>query len=214
MATDRGAHPTKQARSQRTQDQLLEAAEAVLAEGGLDVATVPAIAERAGLSVGVVYRRFPDKDALLRAVYERFFTRSIEGNRAALSPERWKGASVEHIIGATVGGIVRSYTEKRGLLRALFRYAESHPDPEFRRRAEELNSASFRMLSELLLSREERIGHPDPVTAIPFAYFLVGAVLRATMHGASPATNPYAESDERLAEELTWACLAYLGVEP
>jgi len=42
---------------------------------GAEAATVPAIAERAGASVGAVYRRFPDKDALLRAVCERFLER-------------------------------------------------------------------------------------------------------------------------------------------
>ena len=43
---------------------LLSATEALLEHGGLEAATVPAIAKAAGLSVGVVYRRFPDKDML------------------------------------------------------------------------------------------------------------------------------------------------------
>ena len=65
------ARPVKQARSKRTLERLLDAAEEVLSHDGLEGATVPAIARRACLSVGVVYRRFPDKDALLRTVYER-----------------------------------------------------------------------------------------------------------------------------------------------
>ena len=65
--------PVRQQRSRETLDRLLDAAEAVLAEEGLEAATVPRIADRAGMSVGAVYRRFPDKDAVLRAVYGRFF---------------------------------------------------------------------------------------------------------------------------------------------
>src|SRR5258708_8767059 len=77
-----GAILPKRARSRLTVHRLLSAAEALLAHGGLDAATVPAIASAAGVSVGVVYRRFPDKDNLLRAVYDRFFERLREQSYA------------------------------------------------------------------------------------------------------------------------------------
>src|SRR2546430_13648548 len=72
------ANLPKQARSRLTVHRLVSATEALLAQGGLEAATVPAIASLAGVSVGVVYRRFPDKDNLLRAVYDRFFERARE----------------------------------------------------------------------------------------------------------------------------------------
>ena len=81
--------PAKQARSRLTVHRLLSAAEALLEHGGLEAATVPAIAETAGVSVGVVYRRFPDKDALLRAVYERFFSIYGERNGARRAQSSW-----------------------------------------------------------------------------------------------------------------------------
>src|SRR3954468_14366097 len=74
------ATPPKQQRSLETLNRLLDAAERVLEEEGLDAATVPVIAKRAGVSVGVVYRRFPNKDALIRGVYERFLWRINEQN--------------------------------------------------------------------------------------------------------------------------------------
>src|SRR6185312_6977430 len=46
-------NPPQQARSRVTLTRLLDATEALLDEGGLDAATVPAIAARAGVSVGV-----------------------------------------------------------------------------------------------------------------------------------------------------------------
>ena len=76
--------PTKQARSRLTLHRLLSATEALLEHGGLEAATVPEIARTAGVSVGVVYRRFAGKDELLRAVYERFFSIYGEQNRARL----------------------------------------------------------------------------------------------------------------------------------
>src|SRR5262249_24553616 len=74
----------KQARSRLTLHRLISAAEALLDQGGLDAATVPAIAKAAGVSVGVVYRRFPDKDMLLRAVYERAFENFAQQNTSRL----------------------------------------------------------------------------------------------------------------------------------
>jgi AcrR family transcriptional regulator len=48
---------------------VLRAAGEVFAERGLD-ATLADIAERAGVGVGTIYRRFPDKEALIAALLE------------------------------------------------------------------------------------------------------------------------------------------------
>src|SRR5215213_6511132 len=101
----------KQARSRRTVDRLLDAAELVLEDVGLEGATVPMIANRAGVSVGVVYRRFRDKDALLRAAYERFFERSLELNRTVLAPEQWTGQSTAQVVDAVVRGMVKGHEQ-------------------------------------------------------------------------------------------------------
>jgi AcrR family transcriptional regulator len=209
---EHAAHPVRQARGQETLERLLAAAEAVLEEGGLDAATVPAIAERAGVSVGNVYKRFPDKDALLRAVYVRFFVRTVEQNRAALDPARWQGVAVHAIIRALVSGMVRGYVLHRALLRALLLYAETHEDAEFRRRAEAMRTEAFRAIARLLLARGEEIGHAEPAEAIEFALFVVGLALRGML---LPERRQllYAGSADRFAEELTAMVVAYLGVK-
>jgi AcrR family transcriptional regulator len=51
-------------------DELLQAAEAVFAEEGLQTAKVESIAARAGVSVGTVYNYFADRKALVDAVME------------------------------------------------------------------------------------------------------------------------------------------------
>ena len=204
-------HPTKQARSRQTLDRLLRAAEEVRARAGLEGATGPTIARRAGVSVGIVYRRFPDKDALLRAVYERFFARSRESNRAALAPDKWAGVPLPKMVRAVIGGMVRGYEQHRALLRALFRYAETHPDPEFRRRADELSSEAFALLGDLLLASRGRIRHPDPPAAIRFALLAVALTLQGLLLPEHRAHHPYAASAATLAEELSRLVLGYLG---
>jgi AcrR family transcriptional regulator len=66
-----GFIPPQQARSRAALERLLAAAEEVLATQGLDEFTIAAVAERAGVSVGGVYRRFTGKEQLLEAVIDR-----------------------------------------------------------------------------------------------------------------------------------------------
>src|SRR5215813_8499872 len=77
----------KQTRSRESLQRLLKAAAEVLTEGGLEGATIPCIAARAGLSPGAVYRRFPDKDALLQTVVFTVLERNDESAKTLLTPE-------------------------------------------------------------------------------------------------------------------------------
>jgi len=55
--------------AERNRRRILEAAAEVFGERGLS-ATLDAVAEHAGVGVGTVYRRFPDKEALVDALFE------------------------------------------------------------------------------------------------------------------------------------------------
>jgi AcrR family transcriptional regulator len=205
-------HPPRQERSRETLTRLLDAAQAVLAEGGLEAATVPAIARRAGLSVGAVYRRFPDKDALLRAVYVRLFGRAREQNAARLDPELYRGMALETVLGAMVRGIVQYYRENRTLLQAMHSYAESHADAEFRRRASELNDEALTQLAALATARRDEIHHPDPDAAVRFALLTVGLVLRGVVLRENRLPGLFLREGVSLEEELTRMVLGYLGI--
>jgi AcrR family transcriptional regulator len=62
----------RQARGQRRIDELLDAADRVFADVGYEAATTNAIAREAGASVGSLYQFFPDKEALLLALANRY----------------------------------------------------------------------------------------------------------------------------------------------
>jgi AcrR family transcriptional regulator len=55
--------------AERNRQRILAAAGELFGERGLQV-TLDAVAERAGVGVGTVYRRFPDKEALIDALFE------------------------------------------------------------------------------------------------------------------------------------------------
>jgi len=203
----------KQERSRLTLHRLLSAAEALLEHGGLDAATVPAIAEAAGVSVGVIYRRFPNKDALLRAVYERFFVTTAEQNVQRLQSVNAAGAmkvSLPVLVRGIVKGMVEGYRRRRGLLRALTLYARTHPDASFRRSAQKVNRTTMAALVALLESYRDQIRHPDPAAAIEFAIFALASTLHNILIEKEPAMA--LRVPENLEEELTRMLFGYLGI--
>lgn len=54
----------------RNRERVLEAAKAVFSAGGSD-ASLEAVARRAGVGIGTLYRHFPTREALFEAVYRR-----------------------------------------------------------------------------------------------------------------------------------------------
>ena len=71
-----------QARSSERIGALLDAASAVVSEVGIERLTTAMVAERAGASIGTVYRYFPDRIAVLSAMslrgFERFLRLGVE----------------------------------------------------------------------------------------------------------------------------------------
>jgi AcrR family transcriptional regulator len=69
-----GIRPPLQERSRKALQKVLAAAEDVLAADGFDAFTMTAVAERADVSVGAIYRRFDGKEQLLAAVKDRLLS--------------------------------------------------------------------------------------------------------------------------------------------
>ena len=77
--------------AERNRQRILEAARELFAERGLGV-TLNDIAHHAGVGVGTVYRRFPDKAQLIDALFEQRFEEFVQLMDAALGdPDPWQG---------------------------------------------------------------------------------------------------------------------------
>ena len=99
--------------AERNRERILAAAAEVLADRGLDV-SLDEIAAAAGVGVGTVYRRFPDKDALIDALFDEKMERAQRLLRDALEIEDpWEGfATFMH-------GMCAMQAEDRGFKEAL-----------------------------------------------------------------------------------------------
>jgi AcrR family transcriptional regulator len=88
---DEHSRPGERADARRNRRLLLDAAARCVAEQGLSVAALD-IAERAGVGVATLYRRFTTKEALIEQVLlERFATLEEAGTRAMQNPDPWSG---------------------------------------------------------------------------------------------------------------------------
>ncbi|MBD2247967.1 TetR/AcrR family transcriptional regulator [Nostoc sp. FACHB-888] len=68
----------KQARSQERVHHILDVAEQLFIEFGYEQTTTRAIATRAAIPVGSLYQFFPDKEALVRALADRYFEQEYQ----------------------------------------------------------------------------------------------------------------------------------------
>ena len=90
MSTPVSRRPLRQD-AERNRRRIVSAARDAFAEAGLD-ASMDEVARRAGVGIGTVYRRFPDKEALIDAVFEDALRNLVAIAREALDDaDAWRG---------------------------------------------------------------------------------------------------------------------------
>jgi AcrR family transcriptional regulator len=124
-AAEKWALPVQQERSRATRERLLAAAEKVFAEKGYDGAKLSDIAEEAGVSVGAVYFRFKDKDALFQAIAETF-TEDARARVGSYIAEAHQ-SPVEDVLRNFVMRTAENFGTHRGLFRAIIERGFDHP---------------------------------------------------------------------------------------
>jgi AcrR family transcriptional regulator len=204
--------PPQQTRSQETLDRILDAAEKVLEEKSFTEATLAEIMERAGVTVGAFYRRFPDKDALLHLLDERFFHQMHERADELLDPAHWRGASVAEIVREFARTAVQVYTARRGVARSIF--LRARVDPVLQASGRKVNAHYIERLRHLLLesSRRDQLTHPDPERAIALGFMMFyGALRETTVFGEVWPDHRQLVGDD-LGDQMARLYLAFLGV--
>ncbi|WP_327321948.1 TetR/AcrR family transcriptional regulator [Streptomyces sp. NBC_01210] len=93
-----------QARSRETVERILDAAAALLEEGGVDAVTTRAIAERAGITAPSLYRFFADRDQVLDALMEQHLERL--GAFLAETEAGWSPSSPTEFVGRELDSVV------------------------------------------------------------------------------------------------------------
>ena len=91
-----------------TRERLLRAAAAVIQEGGWGSASVGAIAMRAGVAAGTLYRHFPSKAELFVEVFRAVSQREVAAMRAASTHARSVPERFEAVVATYAGRALRN----------------------------------------------------------------------------------------------------------
>lgn len=192
-------------------ERLLSATLSVLEEKGLAGVIIPEVAAAAGVSTGSVYRRFTDKDGMVRTAFLRWLEAAQDTNKAGLAPGRLLGLTLEAALQALARGLVAQYRGRTGLLKALDQYLEVQTDKEFRERAISLIEVNLRLVVTALMPFRDRVAAPDPERAITFALLSATTLIEAhKLHGSPVWRRVFPLDDDELAAEVGRMMVAYL----
>jgi AcrR family transcriptional regulator len=107
-----------QARSRERLRRVLDAADEVLAAEGPDAFTTTRLAEVADVSIGSVYRFFPDKEAIVEALAVRYWS-DFEDLVAGVA-EADEGQPLDDPVGAVLDVLVAGFRARPGFLGLWF----------------------------------------------------------------------------------------------
>jgi AcrR family transcriptional regulator len=156
--------------AERNRQRIVSAAGKVFAERGLG-ATMDEIAARAGVGVGTVYRRYPEKELLIDALFEERMEELAQvGEQALRVEDPWQG------LVAYLEAAIAQQAANRGLRDLLLGSTYGHD--RVARARERLAP-----ITAQLLERAQKDGtlRPDlAVNDVPLLYLMLGAIVDYT----------------------------------
>ncbi len=199
--TPPGFRPPLQARSREALQKVLAAAEDVLAANGFDEFTMTAVADRAGVSVGAIYRRFDGKEQLLAAVKDRLLSHLEEDLAERL---RTADPSLEGVVAEFATAIADAFAASGPAWPDLLQSA-GKPLKERGLEALETVRQLFEQASATYRSEVQR---SDPQAALAAVErMMTGALIhQAAMQFSSRGTVPI----QAYAQQLSDMAIAYL----
>jgi AcrR family transcriptional regulator len=191
----------RQPRAKETVRAILEATAQILDRESLDAATTKRIAEVAGVSIGSLYQYFSHRDAILEALQDREFERTLAVMQTVFGDGHLDKAPVETVT-AALRGLAQLYSQSPGLHRVLtiegLRVAKSEHVHAFDRR-----------VIDLVRHFLATIRAPLRVTDLEAAAFIIYQSVRATML-AHLLERPHGLDVDRLITELTELITSYV----
>ena len=199
--------PPQQARSIESTTRMLDAAEALIAEGGPDALTVEAVITRAGTSTGAFYARFGDRLGLLAAVQERFLGR-LRDAAAVQADELADVPDLRQTLAIMVEGFLATFRRNRNAFNAVM--VQNRGVPDFRARGARATESAAAQLRELLTERSEQISHPDLDLAADMVFRTLFALATQSVMMDEAEVTGRPLSDQQWVEETTHLLVAYL----
>jgi AcrR family transcriptional regulator len=191
--------PTERTEAKRieTRERIVRAAAELVARGGYREAQVAAVAQRAGVATGTVYRHFPSKADLFTEVFRSASQREVD----AVADAARDGADATKKIEGAVSTFARRALQGRRLAWALL----AEPvDPAVEAERLQFRRAYADVFQSIIEQGIQQRQLPEQDAAFT-ATALVGAIGEALVGPLSPTHAP--ADAEALVDHLTTFCL-------
>ncbi|MEN3952232.1 TetR/AcrR family transcriptional regulator [Iodidimonas sp. SYSU 1G8] len=203
--------PPQQARSRKSMEAVLNAAEELFTSHGYDNTSIADIGARSGVSTGSIYSRFPDKDAILQVIHDSFSKALTDASADAFSPETWRTASAAHIVMAMVDRFFFAYRTYPGILCLIERQRLVNPAVE--ERARKWNNLSIAKFQALLADHASEMSCADTDRAVTVVHYLLHQTLAMTaLFEQEQAAPPFRLDDNRFERDMMEVALRYFGL--
>ena len=122
-----GAHPVKQARSRLLRDKVLAHACKLVLDGDFTSASMAGIAHAVGCSVGALYFRFHDKDALFAAAVEVAMAQEVDALQAQVDAGRYRDLPLRETVERCVHDYMDFVRRNENMIRAIYQRPADEP---------------------------------------------------------------------------------------
>ncbi len=201
-----------QARSRKTMNRILDAAELLLADSSIDRIGIADITAQAGVAAGSFYTRFADKEDMLERLVERYVD-DLHGLAERVVPRLREERALEKRLEMVIDAVTGLFAQRRGVVRSVLLKLRHDPDYSNAMLADEFQGF-YDLAAELLVGDASEVREADSAAAGRFCMQIIASYCRdAILFEEFPVQMTTPRRNPAFKSALKAACLGVLGAE-
>ncbi|WP_221795227.1 TetR/AcrR family transcriptional regulator [Aquisediminimonas sediminicola] len=198
----------QQDRSRRTLSKILEAAITLFCNKGFTQATIAAISEASGVSIGTIYGRFEDKQAILQAILAAYYRSRREQFDDMFSEESCQGSSLEQVVVFYTDLIFSAFRQDAALI--LLADAARSNNAQIAQQVGDLNRHAAIRFGDVLQAHADQIRQPDIRAAAMLYHDLISCLARVSIQPTGPVASSFILTDPAIEHKMVTMFLNHL----
>lgn len=197
--------PRVQRKREQARKEILQAAQAILRDEGVEAVTLASVASALGMTKQALYHYFPSKEALMQSLVTSLLDDEIENLEAAVDSSR----RADGTLGTLIRTFYDHYARRLDAFRTVYCLSQLYSGPSVGMDEEtirdEINPRTRRLFDRL----EERLAHESSVAAerarmrrLAFTAWTSALGLLTMLSVADAVGDPLVHSDEDLLDTL------------
>ena len=199
-----------QQRSRVTLIKILNAAKKLFVEKGYQETSMADISTEAGMSMGSIYHRFPDKKSIFYTILEMYRYSRFEQIEQLTRPEDWQDRSAEEILAFHIEIMFSTSRKDNGFIRLMER--QRIVDPKVAQLLVEWNEHVVNVIYGLMSPHQQRIQHSDAKKAVRYTHGILRGALMWSILPQDTQGSALNAFDDEFKKTCYNMAAAYLGL--